>query len=86
MKNQFDLAQRAEIAENNYRSMLALFKHEIESLKQDQPYLKGSEKLDLLLRKLEEENLVLVEIQGWMNLAVSHIKLRETHKQDTKLR
>lgn len=64
------------MAENNYRSIISLFNHEIEELKSTQPNLKGAERLDWLLRKLEDEKVDLVAINGWMNLATSEIRVR----------
>lgn len=80
------MAQRAETAENNYKNMLSLFKHEIQSIQASHPHLKGAEKLDWLTRKLEDEGIDLIECNGWVNLAVTEVRVHEVQSQDTKLR
>ena len=74
------------MAENNYKNILSLFNHEIEELKSNHPNLKGAEKLDWLLRKLEDVKVDLVAINGWMNLATSELRVREIKTEDKKLR
>jgi cell division septum initiation protein DivIVA len=86
LKKQFELAQRTELSEENYRSMLSLFKHEIDCLKNDVPNLKGMERLDTLLRKLESEGIELFNCNGWVNLVQPEIKVLEVNTEDKKLR
>lgn len=57
LAEQFELAQRADTAENKYKSLCSLFKHEIQKLQADHPHLKGAENLDWLMRKLEDEKI-----------------------------
>ena len=80
------MAQRTETAENNYKNILSLFKHEIQNLQADHPHLKGAQKLDWLMRKLEDEGIDLMEINGWMNLATTNIRLHEVKGEEKKLR
>ena len=38
------------------------------------------------MRKLEDEGIDLMEINGWMNLATTNIRLHEVKGEETKLR
>lgn len=40
LKQQFDLANRAHLAESNYKNLVSLFHHEISHLKEEHPRLK----------------------------------------------
>jgi hypothetical protein len=55
-------------------------------LQADHPHLKGAENLDWLLRKLEDEKVELVDCNGWVNLAVTSVKVHEVQGEDKKLR
>jgi len=66
--------------------MLSLFKNEIKCIQADHPHLKGAEKLDWLTRKLEDEGIDLIEINGWMNLATTSIRIHEVQGEEKKLR
>lgn len=48
--------------------MLSLIKYEIDSLKSDVPNLKGVERLDTLLLRLQGEGVELFDCKGWVNL------------------
>jgi hypothetical protein len=50
------------------------------------PNLKGMERLDTLLRKLEGEGIELFECKGWVNLIQPEIKVLEINTEDKKLR
>ena len=77
MQEQFQRAERTETAENNYKNMLALFKHQIQALQSNHPHLKGAERLDWLMRKLEEEGIDLIDCKGWLNLSTTNVKVHE---------
>lgn len=86
LREQFERAQRTEVAEENYREILSLFKSEIEGLKQDMPELKGVERLDLLLGKLDVEGVELFDCKGWVNLVQPEIKVIEVQREDAHLK
>jgi hypothetical protein len=71
MKKRFDLANKAEIAETNYKNLLSLFKNEIDGLKKEVPSLKAAERIDLLLNRLEIEDIEIIFCNGWMNLIIN---------------
>lgn len=75
LKTQFDLAGKTVEVEESYRNMLSLVKYEIDSLKSDVPNLKGVERLDTLLLRLQGEGVELFDCKGWVNLVKPEIKI-----------
>ena len=65
---------------------MSLFKSELEGLKHDIPNLKGVERLDLLMNKLEVEGVELFDCKGWVNLVQPEIKVVEVGHEDIRLR
>lgn len=86
MRQQFDLANRTDVAEANYRNVIALFRNEIENLKHENPNLKTAERIDVLLRRLEGEGVEVVDCKGWMNLIQPEVKVVEVSATDAKLK
>jgi hypothetical protein len=86
MRQQFDLANRTAIAEGNYRNVIALFRNEIDNLKQENPNLKTVERIDVLLRRLDAEGVEVVDCKGWMNLVLPELKVIEVGSGDVKLK
>lgn len=44
------------------------------------------ERFDALLRRLDTEGVDLIECKGWVNLALTDLRVREVSSEDTKLR
>jgi hypothetical protein len=86
MRQQFELASRASLAEGNYRNVIALFRNEIDNLKLENPNLKTAERIDVLLRRLEGEGVEVVDCKGWMNLVQPEVKVIEVNTGDEKLK
>ena len=65
---------------------MSLFSHEVNKIRVECGQVQGIERFSALISQLSEEAVDLVKIEGYMNLVISDIRVREISAEDKKLR